>query len=243
MEVLNLMNFIDLTRKARKVPNIRVLSVCTLILLRHKEVSSYMEILYKVYDVYVDATNYELYGYFCKKLKEQYKTDLAKMSLNDINSTLENIIVNYCDKELNVAIAHGYLSELQEFNVRETWSIRQAKLIDFLISYFGNEFTDLINPSMSNRAIIYIATIHNEDKDLAKIVSEYTLSDDVLYQICLGSFHNINLFDYAVQGYSANDLAIINKASQLPGFNIDKMCEDGTPYPSLAKIRDFIINY
>ena len=60
------------------------------------------------------------------------------------------------------------------------------------------------------------------------MVSEYTLSDDILYQICLGSFHNINLFDYAMQGYSAEDLAMINKASQLPGFNLDNMCEDGT---------------
>ena len=40
------MNFTDLTKKVRKVPNVRVLSVCTLILLRHKEVSSYSEVLY-----------------------------------------------------------------------------------------------------------------------------------------------------------------------------------------------------
>ena len=237
------MNFTDLTKKVRKVPNVRVLSVCTLILLRHKEVSSYSEVLYKVYGVYIDVTNYELYNYFCKKLIESYKTSLDKMSLGDINNTLENIVTNYCDKELNVAIAHGYLSELQEYQIRENWSTKQSKLIDFLVGYFGDNFTQLINPSMSNRAIVYIATIHNEDSDLAKVVSEYTLSDDILYQICLGSFHNINLFDYAMQGYSAEDLAMINKASQLPGFNLDNMCEDGTHYPSLAKIRDFIINY
>ena len=237
------MNFTDLTKRVRKVPNIKVLSVCTLILLRHKEVSSYAEVLYKIYRVYVDATNNELYTYFCKKLMENYKTDLTKMSLEDINDTLENIVTNYCDKELNVAIAYGYLSELQEFNVRSNWSAKQTKLIDFLVSYFGDKFTQLINPGMSNRAIVYIATIHNEDPALAKVVSEYTLSDDILYQICLGSFHNINLFDYAMQGYSAEDLATINKASQLPGFDLERICEDGTSYPSLAKIRDFIINY
>ena len=93
------MNFTDLTKKVRKVPNVRVLSVCTLILLRHKEVSSYSEVLYKVYGVYIDVTNYELYNYFCKKLIESYKTSLYKMSLEDINNTLENSVTNYCDKE------------------------------------------------------------------------------------------------------------------------------------------------
>lgn len=140
------MNFNDLTKKVRRVPNVKILSVCTLILLRHKEVSSYSEVLYKVYGVYIDVTNYELYNYFCKKLNEVYQTDITQLSLEDINSTLENIVTNYCNKELNVAIAHSYLSELQEFTVRETWSVKQRKVIDFLSNYFGNEFTQTINP-------------------------------------------------------------------------------------------------
>ena len=174
------MNFNDLTKKVRRVPNVKILSVCTLILLRHKEVSSYSEVLYKVYGVYIDVTNYELYDYFCKKLNEVYQTDLTQLSLEDINNTLENIVTNYCNKELNVAIAHSYLSELQEFTVRETWSVKQRKVIDFLSNYFGDEFTQTINPSMSNRAIVYIATIFSCDASLAKNISEYTFSDDVL---------------------------------------------------------------
>lgn len=92
------MNFNDLTKKVRRVPNVKILSVCTLILLRHKEVSSYSEVLYKVYGVYIDVTNYELYNYFCKKLNEVYQTDLTQLSLEDINNTLENIVTNYCNK-------------------------------------------------------------------------------------------------------------------------------------------------
>ena len=237
------MNFNDLTKKVRRVPNVKILSVCTLILLRHKEVSSYSEVLYKVYGVYIDVTNYELYNYFCKKLNEVYQTDITQLSLEDINSTLENIVTNYCNKELNVAIAHSYLSELQEFTVRETWSVKQRKVIDFLSNYFGNEFTQTINPSMSYRAIVYIATIFSCDVTLAKNISEYTFSDDVLYQICFGVLHNVNLLDYALQGYSAEDLATINKAAQLPGFDLDQMCEDGTPYISLTKVMNFIMNY
>jgi len=196
-----------------------------------------------VYGVYIDVTNYELYNYFCKKLNEVYQTDITQLSLEDINSTLENIVTNYCNKELNVAIAHSYLSELQEFTVRETWSVKQRKVIDFLSNYFGNEFTQTINPSMSNRAIVYIATIFSCDVTLAKNISEYTFSDDVLYQICFGVLHNVNLLDYALQGYSAEDLATINKAAQLPGFDLDQMCEDGTPYISLTKVMNFIMNY
>lgn len=237
------MNFNDLTKKVRRVPNVKILSVCTLILLRHKEVSSYSEVLYKVYGVYIDVTNYELYNYFCKKLNEVYQTDLTQLSLEDINNALENIVTNYCNKELNVAIAHSYLSELQEFTVRETWSVKQRKVIDFLSNYFGNEFTQTINPSMSNRTIVYIATIFSCDATLAKNISEYTFSDDVLYQICFGVLHNVNLLDYALQGYSAEDLATINKAAQLPGFDLDQMCEDGTPYISLTKVMNFIMNY
>lgn len=237
------MNFNDLTKKVRRVPNVKILSVCTLILLRHKEVSSYSEVLYKVYGVYIDVTNYELYDYFCKKLNEVYQTDLTQLSLEDINNALENIVTNYCNKELNVAIAHSYLSELQEFTVRETWSVKQRKVIDFLSNYFGNEFTQTINPSMSNRTIVYIATIFSCDATLAKNISEYTFSDDVLYQICFGVLHNVNLLDYALQGYSAEDLATINKAAQLPGFDLDQMCEDGTPYISLTKVMNFIMNY
>lgn len=237
------MNFNDLTKKVRRVPNVKILSVCTLILLRHKEVSSYSEVLYKVYGVYIDVTNYELYNYFCKKLNEVYQTDLTQLSLEDINNTLENIVTNYCNKELNVAIAHSYLSELQEFTVRETWSVKQRKVIDFLSNYFGDEFTQTINLSMSNRAIVYIATIFSCDATLAKNISEYTFSDDVLYQICFGVLHNVNLLDYALQGYSAEDLATINKAAQLPGFDLDQMCEDGTPYISLTKVMNFIMNY
>lgn len=237
------MNFNDLTKKVRRVPNVKILSVCTLILLRHKEVSSYSEVLYKVYGVYIDVTNYELYNYFCKKLNEVYQTDITQLSLEDINRTLENIVTNYCNKELNVAIAHSYLSELQEFTVRETWSVKQRKVIDFLSNYFGDEFTQTINPSMSNRAIVYIATIFSCDATLAKNISEYTFSDDVLYQICFGVLHNVNLLDYALQGYSAEDLATINKAAQLPGFDLDQMCEDGTTYISLTKVMNFIMNY
>lgn len=237
------MNFNDLTKKVRRVPNVKILSVCTLILLRHKEVSSYSEVLYKVYGVYIDVTNYELYNYFCKKLNEVYQTDITQLSLEDINSTLENIVTNYCNKELNVAIAHSYLSELQEFTVRETWSVKQRKVIDFLSNYFGNEFTQTINLSMSNRAIVYIATIFSCDVTLAKNISEYTFSDDVLYQICFGVLHNVNLLDYALQGYSAEDLATINKAAQLPGFDLDQMYEDGTSYISLTKVMNFIMNY
>lgn len=237
------MNFNDLTKKVRRVPNVKILSVCTLILLRHKEVSSYSEVLYKVYGVYLDVTNYELYNYFCKKLNEVYQTDLTQLSLEDINNTLENIVTNYCNKELNVAIAHSYLSELQEFTIRETWSVKQRKVIDFLSNYFGDEFTQTINHSMSNRAIVYIATIFSCDATLAKNISEYTFSDDVLYQICFGVLHNVNLLDYALQGYSAEDLATINKAAQLPGFDLDQMCEDGTPYISLTKVMNFIMNY
>lgn len=237
------MNFNDLTKKVRRVPNVKILSVCTLILLRHKEVSSYSEVLYKVYGVYIDVTNYELYNYFCKKLNEVYQTDLTQLSLEDINNALENIVTNYCNKELNVAIAHSYLSELQEFTVRETWSVKQRKVIDFLSNYFGNEFTQTINPSMSNRTIVYIATIFSCDATLAKNISEYTFSDDVLYQICFGVLHNVNLLDYALQGYSAEDLATINKAAQLPGFDLDQMCEDGTSYISLTKVMNFIMNY
>ena len=237
------MNFNDLTKKVRRVPNVKILSVCTLILLRHREISSYSEILYKVYGVYIDATNYELYDYFCKRLNEVYQTDLTQLSLEDINNTLENIVTNYCNKELNVAIAHSYLSELQEFTARETWSVKQRKVIDFLSNYFGNEFTQIINPSMSNRAIVYIATIFSCDATLAKNISEYTFSDDVLYQICFGVLHNVNLLDYALQGYSAEELATINKAAQLPGFDLDQMCEDGTSYISLTKVMNFIMNY
>lgn len=237
------MNFNDLTKKVRRVPNVKILSVCTLILLRHKEVSSYSEVLYKVYGVYIDVTNYELYNYFCKKLNEVYQTDLTQLSLEDINNALENIVTNYCNKELNVAIAHSYLSELQEFTVRETWSVKQRKVIDFLSNYFGNEFTQTINPSMSNRTIVYIATIFSCDATLAKNISEYTFSDDVLYQICFGVLHNVNLLDYALQGYSAEDLATINKAAQLPGFDLDQMYEDGTSYISLTKVMNFIMNY
>ena len=196
-----------------------------------------------MYGVYIDVTNYELYNYFCKKLNEVYQTDITQLSLEDINSTLENIVTNYCNKELNVAIAHSYLSELQEFTVRETWSVKQRKVIDFLSNYFGNEFTQTINPSMSNRAIVYIATIFSCDVTLAKNISEYTFSDDVLYQICFGVLHNVNLLDYALQGYSAEDLATINKAAQLPGFDLDQMYEDGTSYISLTKVMNFIMNY
>ena len=236
------MNFNDLTKKVRRVPNVKIISVCTLILLRHKEVSSYSEVLYKVYGVYIDVTNYELYNYFCKKLNEVYQTDLTQLSLEDINNALENIVTNYCNKELNVAIAHSYLSELQEFTVRETWSVKQRKVIDFLSNYFGNEFTQTINPSMSNRTIVYIATIFSCDATLAKNISEYTFSDEAHYQICFGVLHNVNLLDYALQGYSAEDLATINKAAQLPGFDLDQMCEDGTPYISLTKVMNFIMN-
>lgn len=237
------MNFNDLNKKIRKVPNLKVLSVCTLILLRHKEVSSYSELVYKIYDVYIDATNYELYSYFCKKLNETYNIDITNLSLEEINNTLENFVISYCEKELDVAIAHSYLSELQGFKLNTEWTIKQRKIVDFLIQSFGEEFTALINPSMTNRTIIYIATIASCDFDLAQTASEYTLSDDVLHQICLGAIHGVNLLDFALQGCSTDDLALLNKAAQLPGFNIDNFMENGTPYPNITKVRNFIINY
>lgn len=237
------MNFNDLSKKIRKVPNIKVLTVCTLILLRHKEVSSYSELFFKIYDIYVDATNYEIYAYFCKKLNEMYKTDITKLSLEEINNTLEHIAISFCDKELDVAIAHSYLSELQGFNANTSWTIKQRETIEFLIKCFGKEFTTLINPSMTNRTIVYLATIASCDSTLAKLASEYTFSDDLLHQVCLGAIHNINLLDFALQGYSVNDLATINKAAQLPGFDLEEFMEYGTSYPDIKKIRNFIINY
>lgn len=200
------MIFNDLTRTFRKYPNIRVLIICTLILIRHPEVSSYSEIVFRVYNSYIDMTNHDLYVHFCKKLQEVYSVDITQMSISDINSVLEDLAVNYCTNELDVAIDHSYLTEMQKFKVNSDWSQEQIKLLGELTKYYDNSFAGLVNPCMTNHAIIYIAIINECDKRVASVVSSYTFSDEILYQICIGIIIGIDLTDYVLQGYSKQDL-------------------------------------
>lgn len=237
------MNFKNLTKRTRQVPNIRVLIVSTLILIRHEEVSSYLEITWRVYGTYIDVSNYEIFSYFRNKLKSVYSVDISDMSLEEINAKLEELALIYCTKEIDLAIANGYLSELQEHKFSNKWSNKQLAIITELSEIYGEDFRKFVTPVMSNRSIVYLAIIYDCNPELAEQVSEYLMSDDILYQICCGSQLGLNLLDFALNGHSANDLALVIKASQLIGFNLDDMRKGDSNYLDLDKINNFIINY
>lgn len=225
------------------MPSVKVLIISTLILIRHEEISGYSEIFWKVYKIYVDSSNYDLYSYFCSKLKESYKVDISNMSLEDINSKLEELALTYCERELRLAIAYGYLSELQEHKFNNKWSKGQIAVIVQLSELFGKDFQKIVKPTMSRRGLIYMAVIYDCDKELATQLSEYVISDELLYQICCGAQLGINLLDFALSGHTPEDLAQVLKASQLLGFNLDEMRKGDSNYLDMDRIVNFIVNY
>lgn len=237
------MEFKKLFQECRKVPNLRVIIVCTLILLREETVSSYSELIFRVYNSYSDVTNYDMYRYLCEKVRMVYKIDLTKLSLSDLNDKLEELATIHCIGELEIAISSGYLTELQKWEYNGVWTEKQKKMMDNLQEICGSDFVDFVLPCMTNRTITYLAITASVNADLAKSLSEYTFSDSVLGEICYGIVCNgIDLSDLALKGYSCHDLELINKAAFLPDFSLENFYET-SGYVDMEKIRDFLINY